>query len=180
MHPTEGHFLIVLNVTSCIFGRILRVNCQIQMNPKSSNLSVFVNGTWLSPGGRIGSQYVANSSIFPRPSSLQICPPFRTKPHPNSSTVAGLEETYCVHPLYLEQPRSSVLAAYCVTYGISFRVPAQMLCPKATCNSMPLASVVWLGYTNPIVYLLSNASWSEDGCVICPSSGHAAFLSPPR
>lgn len=107
-------------------------------------------------------------------------PEVSTKPHPNSSTVAGLEETYCVHPLYLEQPRSSVLAAYCVTYGISFRVPAQMLCPKATCNSMPLASVVWVRYTNPIVYLLSNASWSEDDCVICPSSGHIAFLSPPN
>lgn len=67
MHPTKSQSLIVLNTTSYLLGRILKVNCQIQVDPISSNLGVFVNGMCIvfpMEEGRRGGGGVAISMLL--------------------------------------------------------------------------------------------------------------------
>lgn len=144
MHPTKSQSLIVLYTTSYLLGRILKVNCQIQVDPISSNLGVFVNGMCIvfpmeegrrGRGGGGGNQYVANISISPKSSSLLFMlfsGPEVSSPVPTAA--AALEEAHCICPLPLEQPHSRCSCWPTVqTYGVSFTVPSQMPCPGATC-----------------------------------------------
>lgn len=70
-----------------------------------------------------------------------------TKPHPNSSAVAGLEKAYCMHPLQIEQPHSSALAGLlCRLKGCPswYQVRCHALMQHAIpCYSMPLAFLLF-------------------------------------